>query len=499
MGGTSEDSPATVGGSRFGGWDRVEKVAAAAALLALVCVAAAILVGGFPPAHVLGIGIVGFTVASRARIDQPGGLQLSMDLQEGAIVAAALLIPAPEVWLVGVVGNGLGQLRRQDHVSVALISWMLPVVGIVPAAWVVSAVATDAPGSSWVLAGLLGSVTHSLVSWGAVRAVIKVALDRPVSDTPGTDLMTSSALALGTGCVGILIAMSAQVGWWSWLVISLVGFASLVVSRIASVARTRMTYSVTLMHLRALADVAGGTGEFLERCGTVLIDAIGCYETRIGTTPAPDAVIDIAVSGALRLSASAIVPGSPLRTVDREMLADAAAIISAGVASLEKRDELSREASTDALTRLGNRRALESAAEAVLRRRATCAVVCIDLNNLKAVNDTLGHTAGDEVLQYASRAIRSSVRSHDVAARIGGDEFVVLIDDAADVAAVVGRLTNALKDLPFPAELHVGASIGWACSPGDGSALEELLAVADERMYAQKRAVRRPAGYVRQS
>jgi diguanylate cyclase (GGDEF)-like protein len=150
----------------------------------------------------------------------------------------------------------------------------------------------------------------------------------------------------------------------------------------------------------------------------------------------------------------------------------------------------------DPLTGLPNRALLDDRIEhAVARTRRTkerFAVVVVDLDNFKDVNDVRGHGAGDAVLRALARRFQSAVRVSDTVARIGGDEFVVLSPETRDddhAAALVGRLRHALRT-PFTVEgttIEIDGSIGWAIAPDDGATSDELLARADGRMYATKR------------
>lgn len=152
--------------------------------------------------------------------------------------------------------------------------------------------------------------------------------------------------------------------------------------------------------------------------------------------------------------------------------------------------ELEDAALTDALTGAGNRRALEQAAMVALaeagRTGNPLSVALIDLDGLKAINDTQGHVAGDAALESLAEVMRSSFRATDQLFRIGGDEFVVLLPLAGERA--VAELMARARQLGAP-----GFSWGSATVPGDGTALQSLLAAADARLYAQ----RRSSGYAR--
>jgi diguanylate cyclase (GGDEF)-like protein len=155
-----------------------------------------------------------------------------------------------------------------------------------------------------------------------------------------------------------------------------------------------------------------------------------------------------------------------------------------------------RLALRDPLTGLPNRALLEDRIEQALARSQrlgeSFALLVVDLDGFKGVNDIRGHEAGNAVLCAIARRLESVVRRVDTVARVGGDEFVVLsIATSADdeAAALVGRLRNALRR-PYRVEgglVELDASIGWAIFPQDGVTPTELLARADGQMYASKR------------
>jgi len=155
-------------------------------------------------------------------------------------------------------------------------------------------------------------------------------------------------------------------------------------------------------------------------------------------------------------------------------------------------------ANNDALTLLPNRRWLQGFLPAAIRRAALgngrLALLFIDLDNFKTVNDTLGHEAGDELLQQASQRIRQAVRVSDHVARLGGDEFTVVLEHIEGDAAVAHVAQSIVDALATPFTLTAGsgnlisASIGISVYPRDGDAAELLLKHADVAMYAAKAA-----------
>ena len=154
---------------------------------------------------------------------------------------------------------------------------------------------------------------------------------------------------------------------------------------------------------------------------------------------------------------------------------------------------LRNRATRDPLTGLLNRAAFEEALHhevAGARREAPPALLLIDLDGFKRVNDTLGHLAGDDVLVRVSRLIEAGVRRSDLVARLGGDEFAVLLPRTTTARArlLARRLLSraAADDVLSDASAPVGFSIGLSCLP-DPSSGEQLVAAADEAMYEAKR------------
>jgi diguanylate cyclase (GGDEF)-like protein/PAS domain S-box-containing protein len=166
-------------------------------------------------------------------------------------------------------------------------------------------------------------------------------------------------------------------------------------------------------------------------------------------------------------------------------------------ARVEAEEQLKQAAVHDALTGLPNRNSLAARLEHALLRvnRAgdRLALLFIDLDRFKKVNDTLGHAAGDEVLRQAAARIRACVREVDTVARLGGDEFVVLLeaDVRPDTPGIIGERVRAAFSMPFDykgAEIRCGASVGVSLYPDHARDPETLLASADEAMYRVKNA-----------
>jgi diguanylate cyclase (GGDEF)-like protein len=166
----------------------------------------------------------------------------------------------------------------------------------------------------------------------------------------------------------------------------------------------------------------------------------------------------------------------------------------------EKIDEVAQLASRDQLTRLPNRlhfhERLAQALAAAARSERQVAVLLFDIDGFKSVNDTLGHEAGDRLLQEVAQRVGRRLRQADTFARIGGDEFVVLMElqrdhlDAIIVAETVIKVIGEI-DIFKHAGVRIGASCGIACfSPSSAQNLtpSEMLKLADRAMYEAKRA-----------
>jgi diguanylate cyclase (GGDEF)-like protein len=161
--------------------------------------------------------------------------------------------------------------------------------------------------------------------------------------------------------------------------------------------------------------------------------------------------------------------------------------------------QLQSLAYTDPLTGLANRRAFDARLDEELSRssrsEAPFTVLAIDVNGFKAVNDTLGHAAGDALLCRLAELLKATLRGHDVIARAGGDEFLVILPAAnrLHAAAAASRLFLAMAALKLDGP-PVSLAIGAATYGVDGDTAHGLVAHADLEMYADKRRRKLHAG-----
>lgn len=213
-------------------------------------------------------------------------------------------------------------------------------------------------------------------------------------------------------------------------------------------------------------------------------------------------IVGDAVVGAL-----ALYHGSPGHFTDEHrrlvtrILHQAATVIANSLAF----EQTQEESVTDPLTNLPNTRYLFLHLKGELarssRQGSSVSLLLFDLDNLKDINDTYGHHAGDRALREVASVLRRAIRPYDTVVRYGGDEFIVVLSDCDAEEAEVKRveLQQAVDALPFVARgsVHVrlAVSVGAAVFPEDGDNYEALLAVADARMYRDKDLRKHPNGH----
>ena len=214
----------------------------------------------------------------------------------------------------------------------------------------------------------------------------------------------------------------------------------------------------------------------------------------MGPMPYPSGVaVPIQVGSRLWGAVSAVTSSAvPFPSDSEERLAQFAALVAVAIANGEARAELAVQAATDSLTALPNRRTLETrledAVEEARRTGRPLSVLVLDLDGFKEVNDSQGHDAGDCVLRVTARTLEAALRPGDLAGRLGGEEFLVLLPDTSSRAAwlVAERLRAAITAQTVEGVPTVTVSLGVASFPGHGLSSGELLRAADTAMYDAK-------------
>jgi diguanylate cyclase (GGDEF)-like protein/PAS domain S-box-containing protein len=180
---------------------------------------------------------------------------------------------------------------------------------------------------------------------------------------------------------------------------------------------------------------------------------------------------------------------------ERDRLTHFVAVFTDMSAVRRAEDELQRLAHYDPVTELPNRLLavdrLEHSLERAARRHGRVALLFIDLDHFKRINDTLGHDVGDELLRAVAQRMRASVRAEDTVARFGGDEFLVVLEDverSEHVGRIAGKLLYAIAQPLSLAgtEVAISGSIGISFYPDDGASRDDLIRAADTAMYAAK-------------
>ncbi len=204
------------------------------------------------------------------------------------------------------------------------------------------------------------------------------------------------------------------------------------------------------------------------------------------------AVAALAAATSLAASQASLSPAVRFWNVATEL--SVFGLLAALLADLRRRLALESErALTDPLTGVANRRALLKALreelERVRRHRRPLTLALLDLDDFKRVNDTLGHAAGDEVLATVAHVLRRRLRGVDTVARVGGDEFALLLPETAahESAALLEELLRLVPGALAPGGFAVGLSVGAVTFEAPPASVEEALGQVDELLYAVKR------------
>ncbi|MGY1683421.1 putative bifunctional diguanylate cyclase/phosphodiesterase [Geodermatophilus sp. SYSU D01176] len=420
-----------------------------------------------------------FSAAGRVRTERIAWVGLGVALMLSAIGNALRVLAA------GLEGNGPSSLLADLFSLAGYLTIYVHVVGLIrarvprfhPSMWldgIVGAFGTLAAGVGFLLGPylypgpgeravgaieLVGPVTSVLLlaTLAAVGSILGVRLDRTLlTVTLGLCFMCAADLVLFTLKVrdAYVDGGPLELGWLAGIVCAAVA---------ASGARNR----------RAPVDRNGGS-----RIGWRLLAVpLACIVASLvvlgsgWTHPMPPVSAWLAISCVLAGIARIAVTFREVRAYN----------------------QVKREARTDELTGLANRRALIEWAQDMVEASTAGrpgALLLLDLDGFKEVNDSLGHAAGDDLLRQVGPRLQRALRGDDVLARLGGDEFAVLLPDTGAAQAQI--LAERLRDLllePFTVggtRLHVGVSVGVAITPVPAADVEDLLHCADTAMYTAK-------------
>ncbi len=490
----------------------LERFASALAVVAAVALAGTALVAVRQPWTWTVLPVAALTVLANL-----GGTSWSMsfghgewyDLDEVAFVVALVLLPLPLAVLTSaVVALGVALLEyRHSRVATAVNAWEAV---LMPACCGLLLTALH-PGSALpVVAAAATFAFYEL--FGHPVTTMASALQRgarpELRSLPGCRASASWLPALVVAGAAAVAGTYAQ----RWGVAVLAPLVA-VVGLFALVSRSRLAsqeQAVRLSRTLRLAtdlQVAARTDLVLEQLARALDDLVGIGGVRVldasEVQPGPVPLLQHPLpprtpGGAGRL----LVAERPHETRGSltpwtEVATTVLAVGARGLLAVEARSDLEHGLAHDALTGLLNRAGFLAAADDELARAARSGhrsvLLYIDLDGFKAVNDELGHSAGDACLQHAAGVLRAATRPHDLVSRLGGDEFAVLVVDVEpeqDGVEVADRLRGLLEQgwrCGPESELAVSGTVGRAAFPDDGADLTALLDRADADMYGRKR------------
>jgi diguanylate cyclase (GGDEF)-like protein/PAS domain S-box-containing protein len=281
----------------------------------------------------------------------------------------------------------------------------------------------------------------------------------------------------------------------------------LLFSQIQDVTASRRTarHSAALVELSRVALEQADADELIEQVEALLREAVPAAAVELVVGPCEDVagqrVLTVAVPLRKGVPATLVVrrdPAEPPLAAEHPQFLEAVAnVLGTALDRASIEDELRTQALEDPLTGLANRSYLAAHVEqaiggAARDEDAGLALLLLDLDRFKVVNDTLGHGAGDDLLCAVADRLRSTIRRGDLAARLGGDEFVVVCTGVGaaphEVVALAARLLESVA-APYVVdgrELHVGASAGLVFAAGGDATAESLLRDADVAMYRAK-------------
>jgi diguanylate cyclase (GGDEF)-like protein len=332
--------------------------------------------------------------------------------------------------------------------------------------------------STTVISLLLAGV----VSWIALITVSRKTLSRVRLCVAGTVMGTGVCAMHYTGMVAM--QMSPPIRYTLWVVI-----ASVAIAVVASIAALWIAFTLRTAAHRSLA---------VKRLSAAIIMGLavaGMHYTGMGAANFEAGSLCLSVH---KLDANwvALVVSATSLTVLIGTLVFLGFHTSSLSSSLRlAQDQLHYLGTHDALTKLPNRLQLaariQQSIDAYATGRPIFAVLFVDLDGFKTINDSLGHAVGDDLLKTCANRLGQNLRHDDMVARIGGDEFVIVVDGLSDASAAATVASNVLHEICHEivingVRLRVSASIGIAVFPRDGDNVESLLGNADAAMYEAK-------------
>lgn len=428
-----------------------------------------------------------------------GGVVVS--LEPGVLVYLLLVDDvrtAASVWLVGVV---LGQALYPGRRALRSRLFNITLAPVAAAAATLVVVHLSAPGGSSPVLLDLATTTLALLAFVVVDlALSALLLSQEVGARWLPEVRQSSAalavlLVVGSGCIAFqAVVVTGVLPGWALAVVLVPLFILLALGRVLTTSSRRQWRSAKLYEaatvLAGLTDPAELEATALHLARTVMDHGSPELRTHPPDDDEAGVVLQLGTAPRWLVARTAHRPASAVE--DARALQGLAALVGQAQTRLLRSAELGHAASHDALTGLANRRLLVERVSACLRGEPlplAAGLLLVDLDDFKGVNDSFGHTAGDDYLREVAHRLRRAAGPDDLVARLGGNEFAVLVLDRApgSLEATAGRALGALQRDVALGELAVslGASIGATrCEPDDDTAA--LLTRADVALYAAK-------------
>jgi diguanylate cyclase (GGDEF)-like protein len=428
-----------------------------------------------------------------------GEVQDAIDLSEAPIVALAVLLPPGQALIAFVAATLLTEMPRDRALIKRLFNVAIRAVG---GAFLVMTAGLfhshDDFTAVGVAAVVLGAALYTCVSTVIVAKLIASMQGKRTLTLAGDGLAPRVAVWCVSVTVGLTAARLALHAPFSLVaVFALLGLVGVTSHALSQAQREHVRLKAVL---EASSRIQASTSE--REQAQALLDAARAlapwrhFMIR-DTPPGPDEAGGhvLLAKGHVRWLIARPLPGSDRWTgADDDVLGALTGAAAAAAERAQLRDELVRQARLDPLTNVANRRSFDTELDRVLddRRNDHVGVLLIDLDNFKGINDTLGHGAGDELLQTVASRLTNAVRADDTVARFGGDEFVIVLPalrQPPDAARIMDEIQRAL-DTPVTIRgwtVPASASIGVAVSPDDGRNASDLLRAADASMYRAKK------------
>jgi diguanylate cyclase (GGDEF)-like protein len=432
------------------------------------------------------------------------GVEIGLD--SAVLVFLAMTATGADAVLIWALATVPLQLSRNKALDTRLFNSALVLVA---GAAAILAMGTVAPmgrtGPAEVVAVLLGGAVYFLVDYVCTAVSITLASGEALRSVLFTSTLPMALAgflaAICLGWLGAITLRHAPVG----LPLVAVPLAAVVAAMRAVTVSSRERLRLGLLFETSLASQAAATADDVEE---VLLSRAGallrCEQVTLGTVPPDQAAGEIgaclgigqnAPAGAAQwLLAALRTSEEPYDDADQDSLNTLATV---GVESLRRAEltaAMTRMARHDSLTGLDNRSVLRERLLAAIdwadSTGSVVAVIYIDLDGFKNVNDTLGHDAGDELLFQVAHRLRAGLRAGDTVARMGGDEFAVVVESVKGVDVVHATAHRLLAAISAPFDVRgepvrVGASVGYTLREGT-EGVTELLQRADIAMYAVK-------------